>query len=173
MKAILMKVDDLAPTQKIFPSQFMRKLRPEYYSDTQDRVAYLLDDPVLEYHLESITSRNQTQDFEIFCRKLCERTICPNLRAHTGPDGGGDSKVDTETYPVAEEIATSFYIGEQAAASERWAFAFSANKNWKTKAKDDVKKIVSTGRNYKKIFFVTSRFAKDIFAPKRNTSVPP
>ncbi len=124
-------------------------------------MAYLLDAATLEYHLDSITSRNQTQDFEIFCRKLCERTICPNLRAHTGPDGGGDSKVDTETYPVAEEIAALFYIGEPKAAQERWAFAFSAKEDWKTKAKDDVKKIAETNRDYKKIFFVTSRFAKD------------
>lgn len=147
--------------KKVIPSQFMRKLRPEYYSDTKDRIAYLLEASALEYHLNSITSRNQTHDFEIFCRKLCERTICPNLRAHTGPDGGGDSKVDTETYPVAEEIAALFYIGETKAAQERWAFAFSAKEDWKTKVKDDVKKIAETDRSYKKIFFVTSRFAKD------------
>lgn len=148
-------------SKKIIPSQFMRALRPEYYSDTEDRVAYLLDAPTLEYHLDSITSRNQTHDFEIFCRKLCERTICPNLRAHTGPDGGGDSKVDTETYSVSEEIAALFYIGDTKAAQERWAFAFSAKEDWKTKVKDDVKKIVETDRGYKKILFVTSRFAKD------------
>ena len=139
----------------------MRKLRPEYYSDTEDRVKYILDAPNLEYHLESITSRNQTHDFEIFCRKLCERTICPNLRAHTGPDGGGDSKADTETYPVAEEIAVLFYIGETKAAKERWAFAFSAKEKWSTKVRDDVKGIVETGRDYKRIFFVTSRFTRD------------
>ena len=147
--------------ERISPSKFMRGLRPEYYSDTEDRVAYLLDDPILEYHLDSITSRNQTHDFEIFCRKLCERTICPNLRAHTGPDGGGDSKVDTETYPVAEEIAALFYIGEQNAAKERWAFAISAQEDWKSKVKDDVEKIAGTDRDYKRIFFITSRFARD------------
>ena len=139
----------------------MRALRPEYYSDTEDRIAYLLDTSTLEYHLDSITSRNQTHDFEIFCRKLCGRTICLNLRAHTGPDGGGDSKVDTETYPVAEEIAALFYIGETKSEQDRWAFAFSAKRDWKTKVKDDVKKIAETDRDYKKIFFVTSRFAED------------
>lgn len=148
-------------TKRVIPSQFMRNHRPECYSDTGGRMAYLLEASVLEYHLDSITSRNQTHDFEIFCRKLCERTICPNLRAHTGPDGGGDSKVDTETYPVAEEIAALFFIGETKAAEERWAFAFSAKEDWKTKVKDDVKKIAETDRDYKKIFFVTSRFAKD------------
>jgi hypothetical protein len=96
---------------KISPSQFMRELRPEYYSDTEDRVAYVLDPAVLEYHLDSITQRNQTHEFEIFCRKLCERTICPRLRAQAGPEGGGDGKVDTETYVVASEIAAlTYYI---------------------------------------------------------------
>ena len=147
--------------EKISPSQFMRALRPEYYSDTEDRVAYLLDAATLEYHLDSITSRNQMGDFEIFCRKLCERTICPNLRAHTGPDGGGDSKVDTETYLVAEEIATLFYIGEQSAGTERWAFAFSAKETWLAKVRNDVKGIVETKRDYKRIIFVTSRFTRD------------
>jgi len=152
---------DVSRLEKISPSQFMRELRPEYYSDTEDRVAYLLDAPTLEYHLDTITSRNETHDFEVFCRKLCERTICPNLRAHTGPDGGGDSKVDTETYPVAEEIASRFYIGEQNSAHERWAFAISAQENWKSKVRDDVDKIIKTQREYKKIFFITSRFARD------------
>lgn len=147
--------------EKILPSQFMRGLRPEYYSDTEDQAAYLLDAPTLEYHLESITSRNETHDFEVFCRKLCERTICPNLRSHTGPDGGGDSKADTETYPVSDEIVALFYVGEANAGSERWAFAFSSQKAWTLKVRNDVKGIVETGRNYNRIIFVTSRFAKD------------
>lgn len=147
--------------KKILPSQFMRQLRPDCYSDTKDRVAYVLDASTLEYYLESLTNRNQTNDFEIFCRKLCERTICPNLRAHTGPDGGGDSKVDTETYPVSKEISLLFYIGNPRATQERWAFAFSAKKKWGDKVKSDVKNIVGTGRKYKNITFVTNQFAKD------------
>ncbi|MBX2832094.1 MAG: hypothetical protein KTR23_13290 [Rhodospirillales bacterium] len=147
--------------EKVIPSQFMRQRRPDCYSDTEDRTAYLLDAPTLEYHLETLTNRNQENDFEVFCRKLCERTICPNLRAHTGPDGGGDSKVDTETYPVSENVATLFYIGAPAASQERWAFAFSAKEKWDQKVKDDVKSIDGTGRGYKKIVFVTSQFARD------------
>ncbi|RDB07825.1 tetratricopeptide repeat protein [Runella aurantiaca] len=147
--------------EKVLPSQFMRELRPEYYSDTEDRVSYILDALRLEYYLESITQRNQTHDFEIFCRKLCERTICPNLRSHTGPDGGGDSKVDTETYPVSEKISILFYVGDQKSSDERWAFAISAQEDWKSKVRDDVKKIYETNRGYKRIIFVTSRFARD------------
>lgn len=84
----------------------MRQLRPELYLDTSDRATYLLDAMTIEYCLDAVTARNQTHDFEIFCRKLCERTICPNLKPATGPEGGGDSKADTETIPVADEIAT-------------------------------------------------------------------
>lgn len=65
-----------ASTEKVSPSAFRRQLRPEFYSDTVDRTSYQLDAPTLGYHLETITAQNQTDDFEIFCRKLCERTIC-------------------------------------------------------------------------------------------------
>ncbi|MHB8829365.1 MAG: tetratricopeptide repeat protein [Syntrophales bacterium] len=152
--------NDVSRLGKISPSQFMRGLRPEYYSDTEDQVAYLLEALTLEYHLESITQRNQTHDFEIFCRKLCERVICPNLRPQTGPEGGGDSKADTETYPIADEIAALTYVGEANGGRERWAFAFSAKKSWTKKVRDDVKGIIETERKYDRIICITSRFAR-------------
>lgn len=138
----------------------MRRLRPEVYSDTTDRIDFELDASLLAFHLDTITTRNQTHGFEIFCRKLCERAICPNLRPQTGPDGGGDSKADTETFPVAHEIAISYYIGEPNAGSERWAFAFSAQKTWTKKVRADVEGLIATGRTYDRIFFVTSRPAR-------------
>jgi hypothetical protein len=144
----------------VSPSKFMRELRPEYYSDTRERASYVLSASTLEYHLETITSRNETHEFEIFCRKLCERTICPTLRPQTGPDGGGDSKADTESYPVAEEISGLTYVGNANGGRERWAFAFSAKANWADKARKNVKGIAETGRAYDKIICVTSRFAK-------------
>lgn len=142
------------------PSEFMRQLRPELYSDTRDRTTYLLDATTLEYSLDTITARNQTHDFEIFCRKLCERTICPNLKPATGPEGGGDSKADTETIPVADEITTLTYVGEPNAGRERWAFAFSAKKKWAEKVRNDVAGIVATQRGYQKIYCVTAQFAR-------------
>jgi hypothetical protein len=87
------------------PSEFMRKLRPEQYSDSQARVGHKLKAETLSHHLDTLTERNETHDFELFCRKLCERTQCPNLKPATGPEGGGDSKADTETIPVADEIS--------------------------------------------------------------------
>ena len=87
----------------------MRELRPQYYSDTEDHASYVLNAPTLDHHLDTITSRNETHGFELFARKLCERVICPNLRPPTGHEGGGDSKADAETYPVADEIQTAGY----------------------------------------------------------------
>ena len=144
----------------VSPSQFMRQIRPELYSDSTSRVKHQLKAEVLSHHLDTITDRNQTHDFELFCRKLCERTICPNLRPATGPEGGGDSKADTETTPVSDEISKLIYVGLANSGSERWAFAFSAKKTWPEKARSDVAGIMATNRGYKKIFFVTSRAAR-------------
>lgn len=147
--------------EELKPSDYMRQLRPEVYSDSASRTSHRLKPEILSHHLDTITERNQTHDFEIFCRKLCERTICPALRPATGPEGGGDSKADTETIPVADEIAKLRYVvGQANCGRERWAFAFSAKQKWAEKARSDVEGIVATGRGYQKIFFVTSRAAR-------------
>jgi hypothetical protein len=100
--------------------------------------------------------------FEHFARRLAEREICPNLLPQTGPTGGGDSKVDSETYPVADDLSLGWFIGiGREAASEGWAFAFSAKKKWQEKVRSDVAKIVATGRGYQKIFFVSNQFIRD------------
>lgn len=153
-------MDKKAQEKVASPSQFMRQIRPELYSDSTSRVSHQLKAEVLSHHLDTITERNQTHEFELFCRKLCERTICHNLRPATGPEGGGDSKADTETTPVSDEINKLTYVGLANSGSERWAFAFSAKKTWADKARSDVAGIVATNRGYKKIFFVTSRAAR-------------
>lgn len=138
----------------------MRDRRPEIYSDTGDRQAYVLDRPTLEYHLQSLTSRNETHEFEIFCRKLCERVLCPRLRPHSGPDGGGDGKTDSESIQVAEEIADLTFIGVADGGKSKLAFAFSAKEKWTDKVRSDVKNIVGTGRDIDRIYFVTNQFAR-------------
>ena len=143
------------------PRELMRFRHPDLFSDTQVDDVPRLPKAVFEYHLDTLTSRKQEYQFEHFCRKLAEKEICPNLRVQTGPTGGGDSKVDTETYPVAEEIAERWWIGSPSAGSERWAFAFSAKKDWKPKVKADVKSILSTERDYKRIYFFTNQFVSD------------
>lgn len=139
----------------------MRARHPDLFSDTRVDDALQLPKAVFEYYLDTLTNRKQEYEFEYFCRKLAEKEICPNLRIQTGPTGGGDSKVDTETYPVAEEIAERWWIGSPAAGAERWAFAFSAKKRWKSKVKADVDNLLSTGRDYKRIYFFTNQFVRD------------
>lgn len=143
------------------PREFMRARHPDLFSDTRVDHVSQLSKSVFEYHLDTLTSRKQEYEFEHFCRKLAEKEICPNLRVQTGPTGGGDSKVDTETYPVAKEIAERWWIGSPEAGAERWAFAFSAKKKWKSKVKADVDNILSTDRDYKHIYFFTNQFVSD------------
>ncbi len=145
---------------RLSPSAYLRQRRPELYSDSAQREAYVLDRRVFDHHLDTLTSRNETHDFELFSRKLCERTICPNLRPNSGPEGGGDSKVDTETIPVSDEVASTYFVGLANSGKERWAFAFSAKRTWKQKVRGDVAGIVGTGRGYQRIYCVTSRYAR-------------
>ena len=157
------EADSQAPFRpnKLTPSEWMRSRRSNLFSDTQVSDVPQLPESVFEYHLDTLTNRKQEYQFEYFCRKLAEREICPNLRPQTGPTGGGDSKVDSETYPVSEEIAERWWIGTPSAGKERWAFAFSAKRDWKPKVKTDVKNILSTGRDYKRIYFFTNQYVSD------------
>jgi len=146
--------------QPYSPSAFMRARRPYLFSDTRPGVEYALTREVLATHLDTLTARNEENVFEKFARRLAAVEICPNLRPNTGPSGGGDGKVDTETYAVSSEIADRWYVGQPEAAAETWAFAISAKAEWKGKVRSDVDKIVRTGRGYSRIFFITSRNAR-------------
>ena len=132
------------------------------FSDSVDKQQPILDRSQLEYYLATLTSRNQETEFASFAQKLAERTICPNLRPQTGPTGGGDSKADSETYPVADLLSLIWFEGiAREAGSERWAFAFSAKRDWRSKVQSDISKIASTDRGYSKAFFVTNQYVPD------------
>jgi hypothetical protein len=142
--------------------EFMRARRPELYSDTLNVEERDMDRRQFEFHLHSLTSRKEETVFEIFARALAEKELCPNLIPQTGPTGGGDSKVDTETYPVAASIATLWYEGDPSKSSaERWAFAVSAKAKWKPKLQSDVEKIVGTGRPYSLVYFISNQAIRD------------
>jgi hypothetical protein len=144
------------------PSDFMRARRPELFSDSTAYDEALYPRSILDHFLDTLTSRNEERLFETFARRVAERVICPNLVPQTGPVGGGDSKVDSETYPVAEELASTWYHNDAvAAAREKWAFAISAKRAWRPKVQSDVKKIAATGRGYTNIYFITSQYVPD------------
>ncbi len=144
----------------ILPSDYMRARRPEQFSDSREFDDQTLERGYFEYHLSTLTSRGEEKLFEHFARKISEKLICPNLIPQTGPTGGGDSKVDTETYPVSSEISDRWFLGSDA-GTERWGFAFSAKQDWRSKCKSDLQKIAGTRRDYKRVYFVTSQFVSD------------
>ena len=151
-------------------TDFYKKIHPEQFSDSTMVRVGSLDKDFFDFYLESLTSKGLEKEFEKFCRYIAEAEICPNLLPQTGPTGGGDSKVDSETYPVAESISELWYHGDgNKAGTERWAFAISAKRDWKPKVKSDVTKIVSVnsteGRNYTKIFFMSNQYISDKKGP--------
>jgi hypothetical protein len=152
-----------SPEPKRFsPRNFLRARRPERFSDSVPAERPALNRSELEYYLHSLTSRSQETLFEEFARQLAEREVCPNLLPHTGPTGGGDSKVDSETYPVAETLSLGWFVGVgDRAGKERWAFAMSAKREWRPKVRADIASIAATGRGYVKAFFISNQYIKD------------
>ncbi len=147
-------------------TEAFKKMHPEQFSDSKIIQKGKLDRDFLDFYFETLTSKSLDKAFEDFCRHIAEVEICPNLLPQTGPTGGGDSKVDSETYPVAEAISTLWYYGDgNKAATERWAFAISAKKDWRTKVKSDVAKIAKVNeeesRGYTKVFFMSNQYISD------------
>lgn len=151
----------MATSSSFSPKEFLRKRRPERFSDSIVEEKGNLDRAFLEYFLSSLSSRSQELQFESFAKAICEKVICSNLLEQTGPVAGGDGKTDTQTFPVAEQNRFMWFEGiNDSSHKERWAFAVSTRKDWKAKCKEDVKKIVETGRGYVQAFNVTNQYAK-------------
>lgn len=142
------------------PRDLLKKLHPNQFSDSKivDKVECPRE--ILDFHLSRLSEQNKHFDFEEFIRKLLEREVCPDLIEETGPSGGGDGKVDTENYPVAKDIQEFWWYGLNG-KNDRWAFAISLRKSWKSKCDGDIKKIIDTKRGYTKIFFITNQSIKN------------
>ena len=157
-------IEEFKERGEFVPSEYMKRVRPELFSDTRESEKPILERGYLDFHLESLTNRQQEQQFENFCRRLAEIEICPNLKPLTGPTGGGDGKTDASTFPVAQCLIERAYWGTpNPPADDNWGFAFSCDKRWKRKIESDIAKIAELPRHYVKVFFVSSRFirAKD------------
>ncbi len=154
------------------PSEFYRREHPELFSDSALEDAHQIGPDELKYHLEQLTTERREREFEEFARSIAEKEICPNLLPQTGPVGGGDSKTDSSTYPVAEELAERrYWASQRAPAGEDWAFAFSATKAWPEKMKADVAKIAGLAREFRKIFFITNQPVPDKAREKWETKI--
>lgn len=140
------------------PKEYYREQHPNEFSDSRVEEITDYDREVIDFALSSITTNNQEQAFEKFSLRVCEIRVCANLVPNTGPAGGGDGKVDADTFPVSDSVDTKYYegIGRQV-TNERWAFAFSAKQAWKQKLQSDINSILSTKRPYGQIIFVTNQ----------------
>lgn len=78
---------------KFSSKEFLRRRRPEKFSDSTIRETGTLDRVVLEHFLSTLNTRNQELQFENFAKKICEKIICPNLLEQTGPVAGGMVKL--------------------------------------------------------------------------------
>ena len=142
------------------PRDLLKKLHPDQFSDSKivDKVECSRE--ILDFQLSRLSEQNMHFNFEEFIRKLLEREICPNLIEETGPAGGGDGKVDTENFPVSQKIQKFWWYGHNT-ENDRWAFAMSLKKDWKTKCNSDIEKIIGIKRGYTKIFFITNQTVKN------------
>lgn len=142
------------------PRDLLKKLHPNQFSDSKIIDKIECPRELLDFHLSKLSEQNKHFDFEDFIKNLLEREICPNLIEETGPAGGGDGKVDTENYPVSIDIQNYWWYGLNG-KNDRWAFAVSLKKGWKSKCDGDIKKIIDTNRGYTKIFFITNQAIKN------------
>ncbi|BDS11469.1 hypothetical protein [Aureispira anguillae] len=140
------------------PSEFYKLKRPEFFSDSKIIYEVQLTKEHLALELDQITINQKQDEFETLCRKLAEKLIAPNLIPQVGPTGGGDGKTDFETHPVSHQISDRWFVTQEGwKETEKWAFAISAKKTWKSKAKSDIINILSTKRPYTHIFFMTNQ----------------
>ena len=146
-------------TPSIF--SFYRAKRPEKFSDSVDAYEMPLTEELFEQQLALLSTKKKQSLFENFVVAVAKRQITPNIKTQTGPDGGGDGKVDAETYCVSDDISDKWFSAEElASGKERWAFAISCKKQWKSKVEHDVENIVGTDRGYTRVLFFTNQLVK-------------
>jgi len=78
-----------APGAAVSPSQFMRQIRPELYSDSTSRTNHRLNAEVLSHHLETVTVCNQTHEFELFKDRNSKATFRAVYAADSCRQGSG------------------------------------------------------------------------------------
>ena len=152
---------DINKEENLVPFGYYRKLRPENFSDTTITYEVPLTQELLDLQLNLLSTKKLQSSFEEFIIAIAKRVITPNIKPQTGPDGGGDGKVDAETYEVSNDISDKWYsLEDTARGKEYWAFAISCKKEWKTKIKSDIEKIIATQRGYTKILFFSNQYIK-------------
>lgn len=140
---------------------YYRELRPEKFSDSKIEYEIPLTKELFEKQLEILSTKKMQSNFENFIVRCAERLITPNIKPQTGPDGGGDGKVDAETYEVTTDISDKWYVADGGTSEKgKWAFAISCKKQWKPKVTTDIEKVANTNRGYTRVLFFSNQFIK-------------
>ena len=144
--------------QQFKPSDFMRDRHPDLFSDTIQVSKIDFSKDQFKFILHRLTEDEKEILFQEFCYQLAKLELFPNIRPQTGPLGGGDAGIDADTYPVDPELAEIKYwdsLGKPTA--DNVAFAFSCHGNWKSKATNDIDKIIKLEKGYTKIIFISNQ----------------
>lgn len=143
------------------PSEYYRRMRPEYFSDSEVIYEVPLTEELFDAQMNLLSTKKLQNAFESFIVDVAMRLITPNIKPQTGPDGGGDGKVDAETYETSSDCSDKWYSEEEGATGkEKWAFAISCKTQWKQKVESDVKKIAGTNRGYTRVLFFSNQYIK-------------
>lgn len=139
---------------------YYRRMRSNLFSDTEIVYETRLTTEVFDLKLQQLSQDKKQSEFENFAIAVASRLITPNIKPQTAPDGGGDGKVDGETYPVDKAISDKWWISEGSTGDQKWAIAISVQKSWQSKVEADVKKAVETKRGYTKLLYFTNQKIK-------------
>ena len=103
-------------TPSIF--SFYKAKRPEKFSDSVDAYEMPLTEELFEQQLALLSTKKKQSLFENFVVAVAKRRITPNIKSQTGPDGGGDGKVDAETYYVSDDVSDKWFSVENSASGK-------------------------------------------------------
>src|SRR6266496_143435 len=114
----------------------------------------------LRFLLETLNEEDSgSGKFAQLAGRLIHRRKCQNIVPATEPSAGGDYGQDARSQRVLLDSEGLFRLyASPPTVSERWIFAFSITKEWKTKLASDAAKIVANRLHPDAIIFVTNQF---------------
>lgn len=133
---------------------YYREKRPEKFSDTVETYDIPLTKELFEQQMNFLSIQKKQSAFENFIVAVAQRKITPNIKPQTGPDGGGDGKVDAETYQVSDDISDKWYSSENTAkGNELWAFAISCKNNGNQRLRVILRRLLGQKEDILALFF--------------------
>lgn len=137
------------------PKLFLKKRRPEQFSDSLTPVPPEISRKYLEFCISSISDRVEEYKFVTLCRQLAEREIAPNIKPHTN----FQEENPVTTHPVAPSMEFRAYWALP--TSESWIFFFSTKQDWITHISKCVNNLIRKKIEFQEIFFLANQAIED------------